>query len=217
MKKIAVFGAGGFGREVHMLIEQINKTSPQWEFTGFFDDDAGKHNKRINNQPVLGGLDAVNSIKEELNLVFAIGNPKVKRSLVKKISNPLIKFPVLIHPNVVLGSPEFLEIGEGTIICASNIITTNIKIGRHVILNLACTVGHDTVIEDYCSFMPTVNVSGEVLIREGVFVGTGAKIINQLEVGENSVIGAGAVVAKNIPADCTAVGVPAKPIKASGN
>lgn len=217
MKKIAVFGAGGFGREVHMLIEQINKTSPQWEFTGFFDDDAGKHNKRINNQPVLGGLDAVNSIKEELNLVFAIGNPKVKRSLVKRISNPLIKFPVLIHPNVLLGSPEFLEIGEGTIICASNIITTNIKIGRHVILNLACTVGHDTVIEDYCSFMPTVNVSGEVLIREGVFVGTGAKIINQLEVGANSVIGAGAVVAKNIPADCTAVGVPAKPIKASGN
>lgn len=217
MKKIAVFGAGGFGREVHMLIEQINKTSPQWEFTGFFDDDAGKHNKRINNQPVLGGLDAVNSIKEELHLVFAIGNPKVKRSLVKRISNPLIKFPVLIHPNVLLGSPEFLEIGEGTIICASNIITTNIKIGRHVILNLACTVGHDTVIEDYCSFMPTVNVSGEVLIREGVFVGTGAKIINQLEVGANSVIGAGAVVAKNIPADCTAVGVPAKPIKAGGN
>ena len=61
--------------------------------------------------------------------------------------------------------------------------------------------------------MPTVNISGEVTIGEGVYVGTGAKIINQLEIGKNTIVGAGAVVAKSLPADCTAVGVPAKPIK----
>ena len=61
--------------------------------------------------------------------------------------------------------------------------------------------------------MPTVNISGEVNIGEEVYVGTGAKIINQLEIGENTIVGAGAVVAKTLPANCTAVGIPAKPIK----
>ena len=65
---------------------------------------------------------------------------------------------------------------------------------------------------DYSSFMPSVNVSGEVIIGNEVYVGTGAKIINQLEIGESTTIGAGAVVSKSIPANCTAIGIPAKPI-----
>ena len=76
-----------------------------------------------------------------------------------------------------------------------------------------CTVGHDTQIEKYCSLMPSVNVSGEVLIKESVFIGTGSKIVNQIKIGCNSIIGAGAVVTRSIPSNCTAVGVPAKPIK----
>ena len=65
----------------------------------------------------------------------------------------------------------------------------------------------------YSSFMPSCNISGEVHIGEGVYWGTGVKIINQTDIGEHSIIGAGAVVAKSIPAYCTAAGVPAKPIK----
>lgn len=81
------------------------------------------------------------------------------------------------------------------------------------ILNLGCTVGHDTIIKDYAAFMPSVNISGEVTIGAGVYVGTGAKIINQLEIGEYTIVGAGAVVAKTLPAHCTAVGVPARVVK----
>ena len=61
--------------------------------------------------------------------------------------------------------------------------------------------------------MPSVNISGEVDIMKCVYVGTGAKIINQLEIGKNTTIGAGAVVAKSLPENCVAVGIPAKPIK----
>ena len=80
-------------------------------------------------------------------------------------------------------------------------------------LNLACTVGHDTVIGDYSSFMPTCNISGEVNIGEGVYCGTGAKIINQKNVGKLSTIGAGAVVIKDVPDYAVVAGVPAKIIK----
>ena len=76
-----------------------------------------------------------------------------------------------------------------------------------------CTVGHDTIIDDYYAFMPSVNISGEVHLHHSVYVGTGAKIINLLEVGESTIVGAGAVVSKSLPANCTAVGIPAKPIK----
>lgn len=213
MKKISIFGAGGFGREVQMLIEQINSVKKEWEFIGFWDDDKNLKTP-INDLPLLGGIKDLNKYeKEELYIVCAVGEPNIKEKIIQNISNPNVKFPILIHPSVIIGNRKFVSIEEGTIIAAGNIITTNIKIGKHVILNLSCTVGHDTIIEDFSSFMPTVNISGEVLIKKNVYVGTGAKIINLLEVGENTTIGAGAVVAKSLPANCIAVGIPAKPIK----
>lgn len=212
MKKIAIFGAGGFGREVHFLIEQINSEMQTYEFVGYFDDVVSK-GEQINDYPVLGGVKEANKWSETLCLVFAIGDPAIKRKVVEQISNPNVIYPILIHPNVLIGDLKYNSIGEGSIICAGNIITVNIDIGRHVILNLSCTTGHDTKIGDYCSFMPSINISGEVNIEDCVYVGTGVKIINQLTIGENTIVGSGAVVAKSLPPNCTAVGIPAKPIK----
>jgi len=211
MKKIAIFGAGGFGREVRMLIEQINLQNNQWELIGFFDDDFS-HVRHIDPVLFLGGIQALNKWNEPLAVVFAIGNPIVKRRIIQKIDNPLISFPTLIHPNVQIG-PSNVVIGAGCIICAGTIITCDIQIGKHVILNLCCTVGHDAIVGDFSSFMPAVNISGEVIIGEAVYAGTGANFINQLEIGTGTIIGAGAVVSQSLPAHCTAVGVPAKPIK----
>lgn len=210
--KIAVFGAGGFGREVQMLIEQINKFEQTWAFIGYFDDGVPK-DCIVNGFPVLGGIRELNEWGEPLSLVFAIGNPITKKSIVGKVLNNKIIFPALIHPNVLIGDMKFNKIGDGCIITAGNILTVNVAIGKHVILNLACTVGHDSIIGDYSSFMPSVNISGEVKIGECVYVGTGAKVINLLEIGDNTIVGAGAVVAKSLPSNCTAVGIPAKPVK----
>lgn len=211
MKKIAIIGCGGFGREVQLLIENINESYNQWEFIGYFDDEY-EVGTLINSYPIIGDLKALNSYPTPINIAVAIGNPQTKVKIINNLTNKKIVFPNLIHPNVIMGKYD-VNIGKGCIICAGNIITVNIKIGDFVILNLSCTVGHDTLIADYCSFMPSVNISGEVIINESVYVGTGAKIINQLEVGKNTIIGAGAVVFKSLPSDCTAVGIPAKPIK----
>lgn len=211
MKDIAIIGAGGFGREVKMLIDQINQHTPLYNFIGYYDDGYAV-NELVNKSPVLGGIDAINLVDKPVSLVCAIGMPALKKKLLSKITNPLISFPTLKHPNVIIGSDD-VSMDEGCIICAGNIITVNINIGKHVIFNLGCTVGHDTVIKDYCSFMPAVNISGEVIIEEGVYAGTGAKIINKLEVGEWTIVGAGAVVYNALPGHCTAVGNPAKPVK----
>ena len=211
MIKIAIVGAGGFGREVKMLIDQINLSNQTYEFIGYYDDGVQK-GEMINNFPVLGGTNDINDIMKDTAIVISIAVPHIRKKIRNKIINKFVTFPTLVHPNVLIGT-DSVVIGEGNIICASNIITVNIEIGNFIILNLQCTVGHDTVIKDYCSFMPTVNISGEVIIEEGVYVGTGAKIINLLTIGENTIVGSGAVVAKSLPANCTAVGIPAKPIK----
>ncbi|WLD24705.1 acetyltransferase [Flavobacterium dauae] len=212
MRNIAIFGAGGFGREVKTIIDAINKINKDtYNFIGFYDDGIEK-GTIVNGYPILGGVKEINQVEVDLSLVVSIGDPKIKKIILSKITNSNISFPTIIHPNTSISNDD-VQIGKGSIVCEGTIITCNIRIGEFVIFNLMCTVGHDVTIDDYCAFMPSVNISGEVHIQNSVYVGTGAKIINLLNIGENTVIGAGSVVSKPLPANCTAVGVPAKPIK----
>jgi len=212
MNPIAIYGAGGFGLEVAMLIEQINEVSPQWHIVGFFDDNIAIGTKK-NDYSVLGGINQVNNWSKKLAIAFALGMPKIKKKVVDKVNNPNLYFPSLIHPSAIIGNKKYVQIAQGCIISAGCIITTNIKIGSFVFFNLSCTLGHESTIGDFCSFMHGCNISGEVSIGEVSFWGAGAKIINRKTVGNNTIIGAGAVVVDNVPPDVTVVGVPAKPLK----
>lgn len=208
MKDLIIIGAGGFGREVKELIADINRKEETYNVIGFVDDgiEAGTP---VHDLKVLGDVAYLDGLSEKPLLAVAIGDPQIKRKVIQKLHG--FSFPSLVHPSVYpIGTN--ISIGKGCIICRSNILTCDIDIEDFVILNLACTVGHDTVIGRYSSFMPSVNISGQVIIEEAVYGGTGAKIINNVTIGTNSIIGAGAVVAKSIPANCTAVGIPAKPL-----
>jgi sugar O-acyltransferase (sialic acid O-acetyltransferase NeuD family) len=143
-------------------------------------------------------IDDLANVQDKTNVVLAIGTPDVKKRIIQKLIYRNLSFPTLIHPSVIIGN-ESIAIGRGCIICASNIITCNIEIKDFVIFNLMCTVGHDTIINSFSSFMPSVNISGEVIKNEVVYLGTGAKIINQVEIGKQTIIGAGAVVSKSLP------------------
>lgn len=210
MEKIAIVGSGGFAREILTLINDINRQSKKFEVVGFIGPDK---NQSIHGFHVIGTDEEINDTTEPISLVLAVGEPNLKEKIKSKYTNPLVTFPTLIHPSVIIGDSKSVSIGQGCIICAGCILTIDITLRDYVTLNLQCTVGHDTIINNFASFMPSVNISGEVNVGKGVYVGTGAKIINQLEIGENTIVGAGAVVAKSLPANCTAVGVPAKPIK----
>lgn len=211
MDKIAIVGAGGFGREVLTLVQAINKEKERYEILGFIDNL--QKGTMINGYPVIGTDDEINETKEEVSVVLSVGDARLKNKIRNKYTNPKIKFPTLIHPSVFIGDDNLVKIGQGCIICATCALTTNIVIKDFVTLNLQCTVGHDTIINDYCSFMPGCHISGKVHIEEGVCCGTGVKIIDQTNIGKYTIVGAGAVVTKSLPDNCTAVGMPAKPIK----
>ncbi len=206
---IAIFGAGGQGREVLQLIHQINQSrEQQWQCIGWFDDGIEK-GSIIEGLPVLGGMKELNNWPEELAVAMAVAWPATKRKICHLFANNKLSFPTLIHPEVRFDKNE-VNIGQGTIITQGCRFTVNITIGQFVLLNLSCIVTHDVVIEDYCSIMPSVNLSGAVVLEEAVYVGTGSQIIQLLTIGKNSIIGAGSVVVRDIPANCTAFGVPAK-------
>lgn len=214
MKKILIFGAGGFGREVQWLIERINQKNPTWQIEGYL-DDAVEPGTEINGYQVLGGLDKLKDFEETTAVVCAVGSARVREKIISRIKEiGGFDFPNLIDPDVQMS--ELVSMGKGNIICAGNILTVNITIGDFVILNLSCTVGHDAVLNSFVTVYPGVNISGCTEMKKGVELGTGSKIIQGKTIAENTIVGAGAVVVRDMPPNCTVMGVPAKPVKFSG-
>ncbi|MGB3903589.1 MAG: acetyltransferase [Anaerolineae bacterium] len=208
-RKLVILGAGGFAREVVWLVADINRTtgSDSWDIVGFLEQSAERVGQLVNGIPIID----TGKIAEHLPHIYAvaaIGIPQIKERAVIQAERIGCKFATLVHPTVQM-DPDTVRIGAGSIICAGNILTVNIRIGEHVILNLDCTVGHNTVIEDYVTVSPGCHLSGYSTIRRGAYLGTGAVTIERREIGAHSTIGAGAVVIRDIPADVTAVGVPA--------
>lgn len=212
MKDIFIIGAGNFGREVAQLIKDINQDKKEWNLLGYIDETATKQGTLINNNPVLGGFEWIEKNQDKnLWAVCAIGNPKIKYSLLNRVAPYKINFGNLIHPNVIKN--DFIEMGYGCIVCAGSFLSVNTKLGNFVSINPSCGIGHDTTIDDYTTLYWNVTLSGNVKILEGCEIGSKVAVIPQRTVGKWCIIGAGAVVVKDLPDNCTAVGVPAKPIK----
>jgi sugar O-acyltransferase (sialic acid O-acetyltransferase NeuD family) len=211
-QKVVILGAGGFAREVLWVFRDANEVHNRWEVLGFIDENPENHGKELCDLPILGGFEWFKTVdKSDIKVICGVGNPKVKKYFVEKAESLGLEFCSVIHPNVRMS--KYIEVGKGTVITAGNIITTQVKIGNHVSLNLDCTIGHDDVIEDYCNIAPGAHISGNVTLKEGVDFGTGAVILQGVTIGKWSIIGAGAVVIDDIPEGVTAVGVPAKVIK----
>ena len=214
VKQLAIYGAGGFAREVAWLAQSIFNMKDSYQVVCFIDDNEDNQGQIINNIPVMSLVEAREKFPDA-GVVGGVGSPKTRQLLMEKAAVSGFSFETLIHPRVERS--QWIEIGEGTVICAGNILTTNIKIGRHVQINLDCTVGHDVIMDDYTTLAPGVHVSGWVHFGKRVYVGTGAVIINgtkeaPLTIGNDAIIGAGACVTKPVPSGETWVGVPARPL-----
>ena len=214
-KQIAIYGAGGFAREVAWLIQSCNEDGQEFRVVCFIDDDERSHGKLLNGIPVMG-LPEARERFARAGVVGAVGTPRARQLVTEKAAAAGFQFVTVIHPRIERS--QWIEIGLGTVICAGSILTTNITVGRHVHINLDCTIGHDVVMGDYTTLAPGVHVSGWVHFGQRVYVGTGAVILNgtgekPLVIGDDVVIGAAACVTKSVPPGITVVGVPARPMR----
>jgi len=216
-RQIAIYGGGGFAREVAWLVQSANGAGKTHEVVCFIDDDLAAHGKVLNGVQVIG-LEAAREKFPQAGVVGGVGTPRARQLLMEKASAAGFGFETIIHPRVERS--QWIEIGIGTVICAGNILTTNIHLGRHVQINIDCTIGHDVVMGDYTTLAPGVHVSGWVYFGQRVYVGTGAVILNgtkesPMMIGDDVVIGGAACVTKSVPAGLTVVGVPARALQQS--
>lgn len=212
MKKIAIIGASGFGKEIAFLIERLS----EWEIIGFYDDNVEQLNDTVYGYKILGNINELSMVTTDLSVVCAIGKPEIRKKIIDKIqNNKNLSFPNIVDSTAIVG--KSVELGMGNIICANAVLTVDIKIGDFNIINLSSTIGHDVTLSSFNTLYPTVNVSGNVTSENYVEFGTGTQVIQGLRIAEGAIIGAGSVVVQDIERYTTSVGVPAKTIKIKGD
>lgn len=208
MEKLVILGAGGFATEVAWLAKEINAAKHRWDIIGFIDENVANHGQQRCGLPILGGFEWFDQQDvSTIRVICGRGAPKTRMDLVQKAQAKGLQFTTLIHPLTQMS--EYVEVGEGTVITAGSIVTTDVKIGRYVLLNLSLTIGHETVIEDFCTLAPHCTISGNTYIERGADLGSGVITIPGKRIGKGAVVGAGAVVTRDVPANVLAVGVPA--------
>jgi sugar O-acyltransferase (sialic acid O-acetyltransferase NeuD family) len=200
MRKKGIIGAGGFGREIYWSLSMIERIG-----TVFFVDDEYYDGT----DPLILPISKFNP--EEYDVVIAIADSVAR----ERIANSLpknTKYFTHIHPTAQLHGPDIV-IGEGSIICAGSIITTNVKIGKHAHINLITTIGHDCVIGDYFTTAPGVQISGNETIGDRVYFGARSSVKQKITICDDVIIGMNAGVVKNIEETGVYVGCPAVKIK----
>ena len=185
--KLALYGYGGHAREVAAQIGQEVE---------FYVDDEYANNI---SQPI-------STFNPKTHrMMVAVGDSKDRFDLVQKLPKET-KFFTFIHPTALIMDKN-IKIGEGSFIGANSILTTNIKIGKHAILNRGNQIGHDTIIGDYFSAMPGAIISGNVRIYDCVYVGTNSSVKEKISIHSLSTIGMNGCVTKNIKQPGTYIGV----------
>ena len=216
-RRLVVIGAGGFGREVLELIEDINdQTRNAYEVVGVL-DDGSPDTELLARLGVrhLGPTSTLADLDPDVGYVIGIGGCAARRAIAEQCRAWGREPFTLVHPTAVIGRRS-VEIGEGSIVCANSTITTNIRLGAHAQVNPNVSIGHDSVIGDHVTLTPQVAVAGNVTIHDDVFVGTGARIKPGVTIGRGVLVGAGAVVVNDVEPGLTVAGVPARPLRASG-
>lgn len=210
MNKLIIVGAGGCGREVAQIAQDVEKASVvDWKLTGFI-DDSFNNGSIVNNIPVLGSIqDWVP--KEDEVFICAIGNPNIRETIVTRLYEKGARFTKLIHPSVIVSQSAIIE--EGVIIYPFTCVSVNTYIGKHVLINLHNAIGHDASIGDYSVLSSFCDITGHVKLGSKVFLGSHVSIVPNLKIGDNAYVGLGSVVVTSIKPDKRVFGNPAKSLK----
>jgi len=210
---LGIYGAGGLGREVLELARIINEKVKVWDEIIFIID--GEPENDVNGVKVYSYNDAIEQFKEKLEVSMGIGEPVIREKLFAKIKKDGIEAATLIHPDVYI--PETTEIGNGVIIQIGNFISCNVKIEDYVHIQPHSNIGHNDVLKKGCMVSGFCNLAGGVAIGELTYLGISSCYKEGVSVGNNTIIGMGSAVYKDIPDEVIAMGNPARPMKKNGD
>lgn len=212
MKRVVIIGAGGHGREVAEILRHQSQQSNGLSLLGFIDENSSLHHELVDGLPILGDWSWFDGIgRSEVAVICGLGSPQITKRLAQRAALIDLAFVSAISPLAHV-SP-FAKLGEGIVMFPHAIANTGSFLGDHCILNVAATISHDTKVGRYVNINPGAHLAGNVSVGEGCYIGMGAQVIQGKSIGEWTVVGAGAVVTADLPANVTAVGIPAKVIR----
>ena len=186
IEKIIIVGAGGLGREILANISNTS-LSEKYEVIGFVDDALNK-DEVVNNKNILGNLNWLMN-QNSISVILAIGNPQIRRKIYNILSvNENIKFPTIIHPTSTIQDIENCTIGKGCFVGQNVILTTNVTIEDFCLLNIGCSLHHDTIIKSFSVIMPGVRITGGATIGEASYLGPNIAIAKKIHIESDSVI-----------------------------
>jgi len=196
MCDILLYGAGGLGKEIYFLSKQLKK---EINIKGFIDD--------FTNRSEYCGLPVFNKFPFTSNFFLAIANPKVKRLIADGFADKHLSENI-IHQSIQWEA--FNSLGNGNAIFEGVVLSGDVNVGNYVLIHMNATIGHDSMIGDFCSILPGVHLSGNVKIGECTLLGSGSVLLPGISIGKNCIIGAGSVITKDIPDNAVVIGVPGK-------
>lgn len=205
-KKLYIIGAGGFGRQLESYLDQHTKEKVDWELMGYIDDNPNALKNVGSDYQILGNVHTYDFQEGDMVLI-AIADLKAKMKIVELLRNN-VTFFTYVSDTALVG--KNVKLGEGSIICPGAKIGSNVSIGEFCIINLDTIIGHDSTIGKNNSIMPHVDVGGGSIIGNNIFMGTKATISPRLNVVDNTHIGVGAVVIKDVLEPGTYFGNPAR-------
>jgi sugar O-acyltransferase (sialic acid O-acetyltransferase NeuD family) len=208
VKRVAIIGAGGHGREVAEILRHQARERNDVSVLGFIDDNPDLHGKIMNDLPVLGDWSWFEGIdRAEVAVICAVGSPQVCMRLAQRANLLGLASVNALSPLAYI-SP-YAKLGEGITMFPNAVVSTDSFVASHCIVNVGATISHDTKVGRFSNINPGVHLAGDVTIGEGCYIGMGANVIQGTSIGEWTTVGAGAVVIKDLPPRVTAVGVPA--------
>jgi len=217
LKKLVIIGAGGFGREVAMIAENLNRfVRPTYEILGFLDDGEGFHpGDEIMGYPFLGKTGWAAEHRDEALFVCAIANVAVRARIQGGLTQQGVRFETVVDGDAYVSDRSTL--GRGCVVYGGVEISLDCRIGDGVLINSYCTVGHDVAIGDFTTVSPGTAVSGGCTLGTQVNVGGHAYIVPGRKIGDGATVAAGSIVFTNVRAGTTVLGNPARRMKALEN
>ena len=165
---------------------------------------------------VVGTDDYLENLRQEgyeyaFITVGSVSNNPLREKIASKVATLGFKFPIIVDTSAVVSTTAV--IGKGSFIGKNVTVNADVKIGQHCIINTGAIIEHECNVQDFVHISVGSILCGEVSVGKNSFIGAGSTVIQCLQIGENTLVGAGAVVNKDVPSNCTAIGIPAKVIK----
>jgi sugar O-acyltransferase (sialic acid O-acetyltransferase NeuD family) len=205
--RVLILGAGGHGQVIADILMTASRHGADVSPCGYLDDDATLWGTVLCTVPVIGALSDRHRFDHDA-VIVGIGDNATRRRLFEVLSRACERFATARHPSAIVSSGSVMR--QGTAVCAGVIVGTGACIGSNVILNTGCSIDHHCVVGDHAHIAPGARLGGEVTIGQGALIGIGAVVLPGRHVGAWTVVGAGAVVTRDLPDGVVAVGSPAR-------